>query len=185
MNQTICSFAGCEKKKRARGLCSGHYGSARRAGKIPARQTPEGRFWAKVDKTEACWNWTAGRDRDGYGKFHLNRDRSAHSVAFELTRGPVAGGRVVDHTCHNKACVRPDHLRLVTTKQNAENRAGAQSNSASGVRGVSWDKRTRKWKGTVRTNGKSVHVGLFSDLTEAGDAVTAKRLEILTHSDGR
>jgi hypothetical protein len=32
----------------------------------------EERFWAKVEKTEYCWNWTAGRINkpDGYGQFY-------------------------------------------------------------------------------------------------------------------
>ncbi|XWX91267.1 HNH endonuclease [Salmonella enterica] len=29
---------------------------------------------------------------------------------------------LVDHKCHNTLCVNPSHLRLVTPKQNSENR---------------------------------------------------------------
>lgn len=32
------------------------------------------RFWSKVEKTEGCWLWTAGRIPEGYGQFALTHD---------------------------------------------------------------------------------------------------------------
>jgi hypothetical protein len=33
-----------------------------------ARVPPEARFWSKVEKTDGCWLWQAGRNAQGYGK---------------------------------------------------------------------------------------------------------------------
>lgn len=43
----------------------------------------EERFWAKVDKSDGCWVWTAGISSGGYGSFWLDgKNRRAHRVAY-------------------------------------------------------------------------------------------------------
>lgn len=156
---------------------------------MTAKRDDDARFWSKIDKSGKCWNWTTpSTDRKGYGLFMAVRDgrkRSirAHRYSYELAHGPIAPGLEIDHRCHNHACVNPAHLRAVTTKQNAENRAGAQSNSKSGVRGVSWYKFTKKWRAVVGHNGKYYQVGTFATIAEAEAAVIAKRNELFTHND--
>ncbi len=77
------------------------------------------RFWSKVDKTGACWNWIAGRSGSGYGSFLLNGSyRCAHVVSWEAVNGDVPDGMELDHLCRNQLCVRPDHLEPVTHAEN-------------------------------------------------------------------
>lgn len=77
------------------------------------------RFWAKVDKTETCWLWTAGKNPDGYGRFWIEpRLVYPHRLMAEVTYGPIPAGRVVDHLCRVPACVRPDHLEIVSMLDN-------------------------------------------------------------------
>ena len=79
------------------------------------------RLWAKVDATGDCWEWTASKDQDGYGLFHLpspRRTRRAHRVVWEELIGPIPDGMVVDHWCKNPSCVNPDHLNLTTQRMN-------------------------------------------------------------------
>jgi hypothetical protein len=143
----------------------------------------EVRFWAKVDKTETCWNWTASKCRNGYGRFGMkDKVPYSHRVSYEMVNGPIPAGMELDHTCHNRACVRPEHLRPVTHQQNLENRSGAQSNSASGIRGVSWHKAARKWSANVRHGGSNHYLGLFADMKEAETVAIAKRNELHTHN---
>nr|DAL36436.1 MAG TPA_asm: homing endonuclease [Caudoviricetes sp.] len=158
-------------------------------------QAVEARFWAKVDRAGEvpahaptlgpCWNWTAARGRGGYGNFWRGGGVyvNAHRFAWELAHGVAPQGMEVDHRCHNRACVNPAHLRLVTPGQNQQNRAGAQRGSASGVRGVYWSKAARAWCARV-THQKVCHwVGSFATLAEAEAAVIAKRRELFTHND--
>lgn len=79
------------------------------------RAPAETRFWARVEKTDGCWNWTGYLFR-GYGSFYPTaRARTlAHRFVYELVRGPIPKGLVIDHLCRNRACVRPDHLEVVT-----------------------------------------------------------------------
>lgn len=147
-------------------------------------KTTEERFWAKVEKTETCWNWTAAKPK-GYGHFWVSPANcvKAHRFSYEMSVGPIAPGLVLDHTCHNTLCVNPEHLRPVTIQQNAENRSGAQANSATGVRGVQWHKASRKYQASVVLRRKRHHVGVFESIAEAEAAVIAKRLELFTHND--
>ena len=77
------------------------------------------RFWAKVDKTDTCWNWTAYSDASGYGQFrHGSRLMQAHRYSYLNFVGDLIEGLVVDHLCSNRKCVNPSHLEQVTQKQN-------------------------------------------------------------------
>jgi len=82
-------------------------------------RTLESRFWAKVQYSPGCWEWTAHRDRGGYGKFGMDAVVSyAHRVAYGLLIGPIPEGLVLDHLCRNPPCVNPDHLEPVTIGEN-------------------------------------------------------------------
>jgi hypothetical protein len=83
-------------------------------------QPVEPRFWAKVEKTDGCWNWTGSRTAPGWhGRISVNgRLVMAHRVSWELHYGPVPEGMSVLHACDNAGCVRPDHLMLGTQVAN-------------------------------------------------------------------
>jgi len=83
--------------------------------------TREQRFWAKVRKGDICWNWTAAKMPAGYGLFGVGRRRPeyAHRFSYELAFGPIPQGMVIDHLCRNTSCVNPDHLEVVTHRENS------------------------------------------------------------------
>ena len=179
-----CAIEGCSGRRYCRGWCTRHYQRWQKHGS-PTWEPPtaEARFWSKVDKSGSCWNWLAGMNGYGYGQFYTGeRYMGAHRYAYELVHGPIQDDRQVDHLCFNHACVNPEHLRLVTIKQNAENRVGPQSNSTSGIRGVTWNRQTQKWLAQVGHHGRNIHVGEYTSLSDAEAAVVAKRNELFTHN---
>lgn len=146
----------------------------------------EDRLWPKVDKSGECWEWLASKCPRGYGRFTIQIDGKpkkalAHRFVYELVKGAIPAGMLLDHLCRNASCVNPDHLRPVTQKQNQEHRSGATSRSRSGVLGVSPYK--DKWRAAVQHDGRFFHVGEYRTIAEAECAVIAKRNELYTHND--
>ena len=147
------------------------------------------RFLESVDKTATCWNWTGGKIVSGYGVSVMASDGKraskpigAHRVAHEIWKGPLPSGAVVDHICHRPECVNPDHIRMATPKQNAENHIGANRNSSTGVRGVYWNKDVRKFQAKAMHNYVSHSAGFFSNILDAEAAVISLRDKLFTHN---
>ena len=70
------------------------------------------RFWAKVDKTGECWNWTASKSVQGYGQFVTKTKvkKFAHRFAYELIVGNIPADHDLHHQCECRGCVNPAHL---------------------------------------------------------------------------
>lgn len=188
--QSTCTFDGCDKPSRAKGLCGSHYKQQRKGQELRPLQpssrglTLEQRFWQKVRKTESCWVWTAPTNGDGYGRIRAGgRDRRAHRVSWEMTNGSIPEGMDLDHRCGNRACVNPDHLRVTTRSQNMQHRAVNQRNNTSGVRGVYWNKDKNAWRAQATLHGRKYHGGLHPTLEAADKAARALRAQLHTHDD--
>lgn len=93
------------------------------------------RFWKRVDKGDGTGCWLYERPGPiGYGFVGITRNGKmfgllAHRVSWALTYGSLEPSldratsgsprMVLDHICETKACVRPDHLRLISQRENA------------------------------------------------------------------
>jgi len=79
------------------------------------------RFWAKVAiQDNGCWDWSGSLSSNGYGFiWHNGHSVRAHRFAYEyFNNSPIPSDKEVDHLCRNHRCVNPDHLDVVTHKEN-------------------------------------------------------------------
>src|SRR5699024_5243090 len=186
MSYRQCSVEGCDRPYRAKGYCQLHYQRWHKWGdplivKHVKYASPEESFEARtMPVTETgCLLWTGGASSTGYGIIKVGgKDVGAHRYAWEREYGPIPNGLHIDHKCHTPACCNVAHVRLASNSENGRNRAGAYANSASGVRGVHWNKKAGKWRAQLMLDGRIIHLGHFTDVEEAADIVRAARKEL-------
>ena len=98
------------------------------------------------------------RRADGYRQVALRLDGKqyqlkAHRVAWILAHGAIPHGKQNDHINGIRDDNRLCNLRLVTQRENDQNRRKA--------RGYSWNKGCSKWEAYIRVDGVLRHLGLF------------------------
>ena len=90
----------------------------------------------------------------------------------------------VDHVNRNRADNRLVNLRRATNAENQQNRVTGVLNR-SGVLCVYWLTKQRRWLASIMVDGKSIHLGYFSEKEDAVAARTHAELERFTHSPPR
>lgn len=133
-------------------------------------------------KTRRNWHVHAG-DRAGYESGNgyrkisiLGREYLEHRLAWLFVHG-VFPEQTIDHANLNGRDNRIDNLRLATGTEQQANRA-LQKNNRSGVKGVIWLKRERRWQACIHLGGQRIDLGRH--LTRDG-AATAYRLAAERH----
>lgn len=95
------------------------------------RPPVETRFWAKVRKTDTCWIWTGKAHASGYSRIATPQGvMYAHRFSYLLHVSPIPEGLVLDHLCRTPLCVRPDHLEVVTVRENTLRGVGCFAENA-------------------------------------------------------
>lgn len=196
----ICSIENCNEKLLANKLCSKHYTQMRKYGKILERtkfdpnefiidgsicwiilydkyniEIARAKFLAiyyeQIKNSGLKWYLSDY----GYVRAKWNDEEnniqqiSLHEAIAQLSDIKVPNGHNIDHKDRNKLNCLDDNLRICTNPQNNQNR-GKQNNNTSGHKGVSWNKRYKKWEAKIRVNGKPVHLGYYSIIEDAARA---------------
>lgn len=133
------------------------------------RVSPNGRV--HVGDKAGCPN-SSGRVTIGVdGRYYY-----AHRLAWLYVYG-VWPDPEVDHKNCDFSDNRIQNLRLATRSQNARNKRFPQANNKTGLLGVSWKARNKKWCAQIRCDGRVHHLGLFTCPVEAHRAyLKAKKM---------
>ena len=148
------------------------------------QRLPE-RFRSRLSvNARGCWIWTGAKNGNGYGSYVTKTTRPvttvlAHRFSWSVLRGALP--ELLDHLCHERACVNPDHMRAATRKQNSENLAGPRRDNASGIRGVRWH--DGSWQIRVRHHGELHEKSGFQTAEDAEVAAIALRQHLFGSSN--
>lgn len=85
----------------------------------------------RIDATGDCWEWTGSKDKDGYGQID---GAKAHRIVWQALVGGIPEGMQIDHLCRLERCVNPDHLRVVTARENSRASFGPTGINAAKVK---------------------------------------------------
>jgi HNH endonuclease len=84
-----------------------------------------------IEQENGCWIWTGAKFVNGYGYISIKRkNRLLHRVIYEHYRNEIPHGKVIDHLCRNKLCINPDHLEVVTQRDNVMRGEGIAAKNA-------------------------------------------------------
>lgn len=117
-------------------------------------------------------NWCVNPRKSG-GFYATRRVNRKTSYMHREIMGVTDRLMVVDHKNHDTLDNRRKNLRVCTNSQNAMNKSGAKSNSKSGIRGVCWSEKYKKWLPQISINGKQTNLGCFDRKEDAIAAYAA------------
>lgn len=97
------------------------------------RQNTLARFLDNIAiKDNGCWEWQGYLSRDGYGYFSIGiHNTRVHRWSYEYYNQTVIPfDKQIDHLCRNRKCANPNHLEMVTCKENTRRGTGIFRNSS-------------------------------------------------------
>lgn len=135
-------------------------------------------FWAKVVKTEACWDWKGYKNKQGYGRMGIAASQcvNAHRVSWVIHSGQIPAGLFVCHRCDNPSCTRPDHLFLGTRQDNVDDMLikkrsrHFQKNKYYGVveeKRYDGPNRKNRWRSFIVISERVIKLGAHTSVLEA------------------
>lgn len=67
-----------------------------------------------------CWIYTGAVNSAGYGTASVQTTERwlVHRLSYTKLVGPIPKGMTIDHLCRVKLCVNPDHMEVVSHREN-------------------------------------------------------------------
>lgn len=134
--------------------------------------------WTRIDARDAHvarHRWR--RNSSGYAVRTARGNKSIFLHRVILGLGTVsADGLIGDHINRDRLDNRRANLRVVTVRENSQNRSGNRR-SASPYRGVGWDAVNQQWIAYAQVDGVNHWLGRFVDEDEAASAARSFRVK--------
>ena len=128
-------------------------------------------FWAKSGSGKSIHKEAGYVEKDGYRRVKINgKHIPIHRVVYAIFNGPIEDELFIDHINGIRNDNRIENLRLVTAQENQFNITTAK--------GYCWDKNRGKFKSNITINGKTKHLGMFTNKEDARNAYLSAKKEL-------
>lgn len=136
------------------------------------RETGVFKWKQKTGKKVVVGSVAGCKSAEGYTIIRVdNYLVTAHRLAWLYVYGSMPNGSI-DHVNRDRADNRIENLRLCSAAENAQNCKISKANK-SGVKGVYFNKRSKKWAAQIMVQRKVIHLGLYESIEEAAAARSA------------
>ena len=193
----ICSVPECNNKHFSNGFCSRHYQQIHKYGKIMSTnsrtQKDPNEF---IIDGDICWiilynNKCEEISRTKFNLHHYETIKNfkwslnskgypvttwidengkhqgtLHQAVIQLLGITVPDDYEIDHKDQNPLNNLDENLRVCTFSQNQQN-VKLQKRNKSGLKGINWNKRTKKWQVQITISKKYKYLGSFKNKKDA------------------
>jgi len=130
----------------------------------------DGELLWRVDRRKVKPGTKAGRvNSSGYREVRFNgKLHGAHRIIYLMFHGELP--KVIDHIDGNPLNNKIENLRAATYTQNMWN-SKRPKNNTSGVKGISWIARIKKWQVECYVDKQKHRLGFFKEFDDAKKAI--------------
>lgn len=120
-----CSVGGCDSPSYSSGLCNSHRHKKQRYGDpLGGAEWKKGQGMEFIKSismgSDKCIPWPYHVGANGYGDLRFGGYRGPHAIMCSIHHGKrPSEHHEVAHSCGNRVCVNPEHLRWATRVENA------------------------------------------------------------------
>lgn len=130
-----------------------------------------GTFKIDLDMVDFIKKHKCHKHYDGYATLHI-KDKNGidkkvrlHRVVMNMIEDKDEG-KIIDHINRDKSDNRKCNLRIVSHETNNRN-TGMYCHNTSGVKGISWNKKTSTWEVYIHQHNKKINLGRYKDKNKA------------------
>lgn len=170
----ICNIENCANYEFGKGMCSKHYTQVKIHGRLTPEkerelhsmsQTSEYTSWENMK--QRCYNLKS-KNYKNYGGRGVNiSDEFKNSFLdfYKYMGDKPSINHSIDRIDVNGNYERGNMRWADSTTQNRNQRICIKNKS--GTKGVSWDKKNKKWRASISVENKQINLGRFLDINEA------------------
>lgn len=115
------------------------------------------------------FKWYANKQRGIYYALRKGLEGKIYKMHQQIMGNYPENKPLIDHIDRDGLNNQRNNLRFATYQENGMNRK-IGINNKSGFKGVSWNKRQKKWQVITKLNGKSINLGEFKEINDAAQA---------------